>query len=130
MSSEATTSTRWDALYQDERHHLVYPSEHVVRFLMQMPGTSVDAVDIGCGTGRHTRLMTELGFNVSACDSTHRSVTGTTGGGDHAPMTALPYPDAPTCRPAPPRRWRCWSTASPPSPRPVDRRGPRFAPAG
>lgn len=80
----------WDRLYQDRRHQLRYPSEHVVRFLAsQPPGL---AIDIGCGWGRHMQVMRELGFEAFGTDASLQAALNVPGA-VHAPMTDLPYPD-------------------------------------
>lgn len=99
------TATAWDALHQQARHRLEYPSEHVVRFLA---GVELDpdarhhalAVDIGCGSGRHAQLLTQFGFQTSACDVSDAAVKTTRKMWsfaprfvEQAPMTALPYGD-------------------------------------
>lgn len=70
MVAETTDTGLWDGLYKDSRFHTVYPSEHVVRFLAGLgDGDGKTAVDIGCGAGRHTKLLTEFGYTVYPCDS-------------------------------------------------------------
>jgi len=54
------------------RYNLVYPSEHVVRFLAKTYGdidkSTVKLLDFGCGSGRNTYMMLEQGYNVYAVD--------------------------------------------------------------
>lgn len=47
-----------------------YPSsDYWVEFLNKIKNRSKQkALDLGCGAGRHTRLLRELGFDVYACD--------------------------------------------------------------
>jgi SAM-dependent methyltransferase len=43
------------------------PSDHLLRTLAAVPpGTLI--LDLGCGTGRHTEPLAQLGFDVWACD--------------------------------------------------------------
>lgn len=45
------------------------PSDYWVEFLSKIKNRSEQkALDLGCGAGRHTRLLQELGFDVYACD--------------------------------------------------------------
>ncbi len=62
----------WDALYQDERHRLAYPSEHVVRFLA--PLDRGKALDIGCGSGRHMSLLRDMGFDAYGVEPSKAAV--------------------------------------------------------
>lgn len=71
------TFARWDELYQDKRHRLQYPSEHVVRWLFGLPSTGGVALDIGCGWGRHSDVIEEKGFMYFGVDTAGaRSIRG------------------------------------------------------
>jgi SAM-dependent methyltransferase len=65
------TITRWDNLHRQKRHQLRYPSEHVVRWLaglqIEVRGKP-SALDIGCGGGRHMRVLEEFGFQPAGVD--------------------------------------------------------------
>ena len=59
---------QWENHYTRERSILSYPDENLVRLLRTELNTSPSladkpAVDLGCGTGRHLKLLNELGFN-------------------------------------------------------------------
>lgn len=104
----ADFALRWDSLHREPRFRPHYPSEHVVRFLRGLPPRlspgrdALRALDIGCGAGRHTFLLAELGFTVGAVDVSSEGLRFT---GESlasagykadllcAPMTALPFPD-------------------------------------
>jgi ubiquinone/menaquinone biosynthesis C-methylase UbiE len=68
----------WNEHYQRDRSRLAYPDENLVRMLTRSlphdPETisGLAAIDIGCGSGRHLRLLAEYGI---------QSITGT----DYAP---------------------------------------------
>lgn len=97
ISCEQPAVSRWDLLHQQQRHHLSHSSEHVVRFLHNLPRKpGARAVDIGCGHGRHTRLLSELGYHVDAIDTSAHAVEAARQYADAAQtadMTALPFPD-------------------------------------
>lgn len=84
------TLALWDELHADERHRLRYPSEHVVRWLAGLPKSRGRlAVDIGCGHGRHLRLLEEFGWLPMGCDT---SVCAD--GVMYGDMRDLPYIDS------------------------------------
>jgi SAM-dependent methyltransferase len=62
----------WNTLHSQPRFRPQYPSEHVVRFLMNHfppeQRLSERALDIGMGGGRHTKLLCELGFQTYGVD--------------------------------------------------------------
>lgn len=66
------TVARWKRLYDSDRFNLKYPSEHAIRFLhrhsAQTPNVCSLALDIGCGAGRHLRLMREMGYQAYGLD--------------------------------------------------------------
>lgn len=97
------SNARWDRLYANQRHRLLYPSEPVVRFLAHLqtgwpPGTPNRALDIGCGAGRHTRLLNDFGYVTTAIDSSSHAVELTqrlvpAAHTIQASMTDLPFMD-------------------------------------
>ena len=59
----------WSSVYDDDGNPLIALEEPVVRgFFGQLNGR--EAIDIGCGTGRHTVALVEAGANVTAVDLT------------------------------------------------------------
>lgn len=53
-----------------KKHDLKYPDENVIRFLFHnnLVGHENKILDFGCGSGRNTKLMAELGFDICAMD--------------------------------------------------------------
>ncbi len=82
-------NTGWAALHTETRHRLVYPSEHVVRFLSKHRGSlPLSLLDIGAGSGRHVRLAWEMGFAARGVDLVPTSPEIKQGS-----MTELPFRD-------------------------------------
>lgn len=52
------------------------PSDHVLRTLAIIPPGS-RVLDLGCGTGRHTRAFAQLGFDTWACDADADNIAAT-----------------------------------------------------
>ncbi len=59
---------KWDTHYTRDRSVLIYPDENLVRmlapFLSSRDAAALVGADIGCGTGRHLRLMAESGIGT------------------------------------------------------------------
>jgi len=57
----------WETHYKRDKSSLSYPDENLVRLLskfLNLEGKeSVSALDMGCGSGRHLKLMNELGID-------------------------------------------------------------------
>jgi SAM-dependent methyltransferase len=99
------TAAFWDSLHAQERFRPIYPNENVVRFLAARAEqrSGARALDIGVGGGRHTLLLSNLGFDVDGVDISpeglrHAEDIITRNGGrarlQTASMNALPFPDA------------------------------------
>jgi ubiquinone/menaquinone biosynthesis C-methylase UbiE len=95
----------WDTLHEAPRYRPRFPQDDVVRFLARWFDRDVRnlrALDVGAGAGRHTKLLCEMGFSVTAVDisaeglrhTRERLAAASLSAELHlAPMTALPLPD-------------------------------------
>ncbi|PKL40617.1 MAG: hypothetical protein CVV44_03175 [Spirochaetae bacterium HGW-Spirochaetae-1] len=59
----------WQSHYTKDKSRLTYPDENLVRMLRRYLNTQDDpqslaALDMGCGSGRHCRLLAELGTGI------------------------------------------------------------------
>ena len=66
------SAEHWDNLVRQPRMRPRFPHDHVVRFLMNhfrdADTSALRALDIGVGSGRHTKLLCDLGFQASGVD--------------------------------------------------------------
>jgi len=89
----------WDKLSSQPRYRTRYPSEHAVRFLAGMgDGNGQDAIDIGCGAGRHLKLLREFGYVEHGVDislKALRAAAATCGGAGlwKGDAQSLPFED-------------------------------------
>lgn len=64
----------WDNHYTRIKSELLYPDENLVRLLnktVREPGT-MTAVDLGCGSGRHLKLLSDIGVaRIVGLDMSH-----------------------------------------------------------
>lgn len=64
----ASSKNSWDNHYNRNKSVLKYPDENLVRMLNSYISTvnsisDFNVFDLGCGSGRHLKLLNELGFN-------------------------------------------------------------------
>jgi SAM-dependent methyltransferase len=74
MTTEYDAVENWESLYTD-LSEIAYPAEGVIRIFkgkfphLNMPTiVGGDVLDLGCGDGRHIRLLSSVGLNVSATE--------------------------------------------------------------
>lgn len=63
----------WNEHYQKEKSKLFYPDENLVRILSRIEHKG-EALDFGAGSGRHSLLLQQLGYKVTAVDYSHNSI--------------------------------------------------------
>ena len=61
-----------------DSHNLLSPSAWVQRFAPLIPGGGT-VLDLACGTGRHSRLLAELGYQVEAVDKNEEALSALAG---------------------------------------------------
>jgi ubiquinone/menaquinone biosynthesis C-methylase UbiE len=89
----------WDALYREHGIIQMEPAPRAVnaiKFLKQNNARRV--LDLGCGTGRHTIILVNEGFDTYGCDSSEKGLEIASGVIKEAKfkqcdMTSLPYED-------------------------------------
>jgi ubiquinone/menaquinone biosynthesis C-methylase UbiE len=100
-------AAHWDHLHQSPRFRPLYPSDHVVRFVMGSRALlertrSSRFLDIGVGAGRHATLAADLGLTPVGIDISlvglHHARERLLQSGVQLPMAmasmiALPFPD-------------------------------------
>ncbi|MFH0974879.1 MAG: class I SAM-dependent methyltransferase [Spirochaetota bacterium] len=70
----AVAQSPWDTHYLKTKSILAYPDENLVRmikaFLIGKKPHTLASIDLGCGTGRHLKLLHESGFdNIMGLDT-------------------------------------------------------------
>lgn len=78
MDSNYTKSI-WDSHYTKSKSQLAYPDENLVRILAKLPNifnpnSQPRALDLGAGSGRHTILLKNRGFETYAIDYSKESI--------------------------------------------------------
>lgn len=70
----------WETHYYRKKSELTYPDENLVRILKKRitlkDAPSLNAIDIGCGSGRHLQLLTDLGIDmIFGSDLSYQALT-------------------------------------------------------
>lgn len=71
-----SVQSHWNDLHESPRFRPIYPSDHVVRFLMANRNLAAQTppgrfLDIGTGAGRHAKLASDLGFLSHGIDTSY-----------------------------------------------------------
>jgi SAM-dependent methyltransferase len=87
----------WNAIYEAQGVFQKAPSPRVLSAISHFRGKGLSRIlDLGCGTGRHTTVLVDSGFEVHGCDSSEEAlnlVSNLIGEADfcRCEMTSLPY---------------------------------------
>jgi SAM-dependent methyltransferase len=90
----------WDSIYKEKGAFQVEVSPRVVAGVASFKTEGARRVlDLGCGTGRHTRYLVDQGFEVFACDSSSEALDEAARLAPEATLgkcdfTSLPYEDS------------------------------------
>lgn len=96
------SSEKWDTHYQKEKSLLLYPDENFVRltasFLKGKDPSSLTALDLGTGSGRHVITLNEMEIGCAIGTDYSMEALLNSAGRIHAPFvcadnTALPFRD-------------------------------------
>lgn len=64
----------WDKMYAEGRSLLQYPDETVIASLKRHQDKLQTGLDIGCGAGRHTIIMANMGIKALGIDSSESAI--------------------------------------------------------
>lgn len=64
----------WDEHYERPKSKLAFPDENLVRLLSRIKPNNRKALDFGCGSGRHSYLLRNEGYEVTACDTAKTTI--------------------------------------------------------
>ena len=67
---------RWNEKYKTKKLFLKWPDEMVVRFVSKYMNNTIGTcvLDLGCGSGRHSELLANNGYQVYGCDISKNSI--------------------------------------------------------
>ncbi len=73
-------NSKWNNHYTNDKSILSYPDENLVRLIKknytEKTAQNLFALDLGCGTGRHIKLLGECGFkNIVGTDSSFNALS-------------------------------------------------------
>lgn len=86
----------WDEHYERPKSKLAFPDENLVRLLSRIQPKNRNALDFGCGSGRHSYLLQNEGYFVTGCDNSKTTIDLLNEGNSpirflHTPGTNLPF---------------------------------------
>ncbi|PJZ45811.1 class I SAM-dependent methyltransferase [Leptospira brenneri] len=64
----------WDEHYERPKSKLAFPDENLIRLLSRVQPNNRKALDFGCGSGRHSYLLQNEGYEVTACDTAKTTI--------------------------------------------------------
>lgn len=70
-----STSNIWNEHYNRVKSKLLFPDENLVRILSKIEIKEGKALDFGAGSGRHSILLKNFGFQVTALDYSENSLS-------------------------------------------------------
>lgn len=71
--SMKTQNEIWQEYYK-QRKAPSYPTDAIARFFEKYAKSGDKVLDLGCGAGRHTLMLAQMGFEVSAIDFAKNSI--------------------------------------------------------
>ncbi|EKJ84994.1 class I SAM-dependent methyltransferase [Leptospira meyeri] len=86
----------WDEHYERPKSKLAFPDENLVRLLSRIQPKNRNALDFGCGSGRHSYLLQNEGYVVTGCDTAKTTIDLLNGEPSsirflHTPDSNLPF---------------------------------------
>lgn len=74
IMGNVTNINTWNKVYSEGRSLLIWPDENVVASLHRNKSDLQKGLDIACGAGRHTILMSQLGIESIGIDSSNAAI--------------------------------------------------------
>ncbi|WCL48078.1 class I SAM-dependent methyltransferase [Leptospira sp. GIMC2001] len=79
MSNTNKTIVAWDNHYKKDKSQLSFPDENLVRMLSRIPVDTKSsskqlALDLGAGSGRHSKLLSQFGWETIAADYSEEAI--------------------------------------------------------
>ncbi|TGL90678.1 class I SAM-dependent methyltransferase [Leptospira congkakensis] len=86
----------WDEHYERPKSKLAFPDENLIRLLSKIQPKNRNALDFGCGSGRHSYLLQNEGYKVTGCDTAKTTIDLLNGESSsirflHTPDSDLPF---------------------------------------
>ncbi len=100
MTCDKTHGNAWDRVFNEGGYDIQVPDPLVEDLLLRyVPTGQKNALDVGCGTGRHIEILKRFSISVLGLDISHRALLVSRRAHVVAPlvrgdMEHLPFPDA------------------------------------